>query len=766
MLSFLRFLGRVAWRLLGGTTRLLGLLTAAAVVSLLVALAYWPEPIRAKLEELAPIAPEFLMAPLPEPEPVKESHWLEQNWTGRQRYWFHHATQGTATLPVPYDFFLSLEQPRISLLDAGRLADIDYLRRFGFIDSPTSIDGAPTQDGVRRHAAYGYSPGSLADTNWPGESLANKDGLPVGFARLPGERDPETGKPYTAQLGFTCAACHTGHIRYNNVSIRFDGGPAMIDLGRLEKAVGLSIAYTLKLPLRLGRFTAAVRARGGDWKDRSDKEIEDELRRAFAQISLNLGWSGQVLRRSASKSLEEGFGRLDALNRIGNQVFFENLLPADAVDKVLAGAEPGGPRPDLIVPPELAPNFASLSAPVSFPPIWTTPWFSWAQYDASIANELVRNAGEALGVNAKINLIGKDNHYRSSVQMTNIYRFEDLLRGRMDGVRDRRAFAGLSAPKWSDAADKLKDQAWSIDQRLVDKGRELYRKHCVECHRGPVRDSDLTKTWPRDSFWDAANWMEMGDRSYYVVIEKRLSVMGTDPQQARVLTTRQVQLPAGLRLDPAAVLNEKYKCGLPATTGETVNFALALMAVVDLTIDKWFADDLQAKTPVPPDVAKRMRGPRDNCPNPNTFRVTTVGGQQRITTVPHYRARPLDGVWATAPYLHNGSVPTLFAMLSPQKERPTIFCVGSRRYDPKHVGLADDLVMDPDHDKIDSKDKLDKKLCPPGLTRFDARVLGNSNRGHSFEGTETDIDKLPLGVIGPAFSDQQRLELIEYLKTL
>jgi hypothetical protein len=57
-----------------------------------------------------------------------------------------------------------------------------------------------------------------------------------------------------------------------------------------------------------------------------------------------------------------------------------------------------------------------------------------------------------------------------------------------------------------------------------------------------------------------------------------------------------------------------------------------------------------------------------------------------LAIVPHYRARPLDGVWATAPCLHNGSVPTLQDMLTPQDERPKKFCVEA----PQPRILADD----------------------------------------------------------------------------
>ena len=718
---------------------------ACLALALLAAVSYAPDSVRAKLLALGGAA-NGLPPPLPDDATITERHWLEQNWTGRQRYWFHHASQGTATFPVPYDFFLSLEQPRVTLFDRGRLADIAYLRRFGFIDSPTSRDFASKAE------RYGYSRRGLADTQWPGDAPLNEDGLPVGFARLAGGIDPETGRPYPAQLGFTCAACHTGHIEYKNVSIRFDGGPAMIDLGRLEKATGLAILYTLELPFRLSRFANAVRARGGEWKDKSDAQIEQELRAALARIGLNLEWSVQVQRRFSWESLDEGFGRLDALNRIGNQVFFENLLPPEALTQAEPGTPNQGPR-GRVVPDYLAPNFARLDAPVSFPPIWGTPWFSWAQYDGSIFNELVRNAGEALGVNAKINMNGKSKSplFRSSVDMMNIYRFEEMLRGPMEGVHASRQFAGLTAPKWSDVADKFKgDAAWSIKADMVDRGRELYRAHCAECHRGPIRDGDLAKTWPTGSFWDAANWITVGDRQYYRVIEKPVAVMGTDPQQALVLTSRQVRLPPELGLDPIATLNAKSNCRLPAAAGPNANFGLALMAVVDRTIDQWFEDQRLAGKPIPPELEKQMRGPRRNCPNEQTFRVNTIDGRASITTVPHYRARPLDGVWATAPYLHNGSVPTLDDMLKPQDQRPARFCVGSRQFDPQKVGL-----------KAEPGDR-----CPSGLTEFDTRSLANSNRGHSFEGTERDVTKLPSGVIGPAFSDEQRRDLIEYLKTL
>jgi len=120
---------------------------------------------------------------------------------------------------------------------------------------------------------------------------------------------------------------------------------------------------------------------------------------------------------------------------------------------------------------------------------------------------------------------------------------------------------------------------------------------------------------------------------------------------------------------------------------------------------------------------------------------------------PHYRARPLDGVWATAPYLHNGSVPTLDDLLRPQADRPQVFCVGPVEFDPERVGLPVPVAT-----------KLTAAECEAGLTRFDVRQRGNSNLGHSFEGLADG--PRPLGVLGRQLLNRERSALIEYLKTL
>jgi hypothetical protein len=110
-----------------------------------------------------------------------------------------------------------------------------------------------------------------------------------------------------------------------------------------------------------------------------------------------------------------------------------------------------------------------------------------------------------------------------------------------------------------------------------------------------------------------------------------------------------------------------------------------------------------------------------------------------------YKPRPLEGVWATPPFLHNGSVPNLYQLLSPYKERSTKFYVGYREFDPKLVGYA---------------------IAPPkgykGGFWFDTTRPGNHNTGHLFD-SEAQKAGVP-GVIGRTFTTQQRLDIIEYLK--
>jgi mono/diheme cytochrome c family protein len=109
-----------------------------------------------------------------------------------------------------------------------------------------------------------------------------------------------------------------------------------------------------------------------------------------------------------------------------------------------------------------------------------------------------------------------------------------------------------------------------------------------------------------------------------------------------------------------------------------------------------------------------------------------------------YQAPPLDGLWATAPYFHNGSAPTVYHVLN-SKARPKRFTrsyrTGAEDYDParlgwkyREVGPADPALPARERRKV-----------------YDTTQPGRGNGGHTF---------------GDDLTDDERLAVIEYLKTL
>ncbi len=106
-----------------------------------------------------------------------------------------------------------------------------------------------------------------------------------------------------------------------------------------------------------------------------------------------------------------------------------------------------------------------------------------------------------------------------------------------------------------------------------------------------------------------------------------------------------------------------------------------------------------------------------------------------------YQAPPLDGVWASPPYFHNGSVPTLWGVLHPD-QRPVVWRRSFDGYDRDKVGL-----------QVESLTKIPKNVERPDQRRkyFDTRRFGKSNSGHNFPNELTDDEKA---------------EVLEYLKTL
>ena len=119
------------------------------------------------------------------------------------------------------------------------------------------------------------------------------------------------------------------------------------------------------------------------------------------------------------------------------------------------------------------------------------------------------------------------------------------------------------------------------------------------------------------------------------------------------------------------------------------------------------------------------------------------GEHTRVQPALGYIAPPLDGIWATAPYLHNGSVPTIDVLLDSTR-RPKYWTrsYDSRDYDEQGLGWRYTALK---HGKAGAANWEERKQI------YDTTLLGYSNQGHTF---------------GDALTDSERFAVLEYLKSL
>ena len=243
----------------------------------------------------------------------------------------------------------------------------------------------------------------------------------------------------------------------------------------------------------------------------------------------------------------------------------------------------------------------------------------------------------------------------------------------------------ITPPRWPDSFP-------AIDQARADSGRGLFSKYCAGCHETFSTDG-LMRTYKLFS----------------------LAEVGTDPMTA-INYERQVQL----------------------KDGSTAYFPDAALDLVTKVKTRAYQDlKLDAKTIAEWEQRSVRKGPQWD----PLFRAPLLQSERFADTKGRrvYRAKTLVGIWATAPFLHNGSVPTIYDLLTPAAERPVAFPTGQREYDPVKLGLQTDP----------SKFTLAPNLVP---FTFDTRLRGNWNSGHEWS-------------FYPTLTDDMRFAIVEFLKT-
>jgi mono/diheme cytochrome c family protein len=643
---------------------------------------------------------------IPKPEPLAETRYLDQGWgTARdspQRETYYYTPQGTSVKNLRYSWFVNLERP----WGRRRFADPEYLQGLGFI-----VDPAPTK--------------------------ANPDRLPVGFAR---HYDDTLNEDV---LDITCSACHTGQINITRggrtTGIRIDGGAAMhaftaVRIGHFAPVLLGSMTSTYVNPFKFDRFARKVLG-----EEAYEREGTHRLRQEFRKVLRDLMAQAGTERWRDLYPTEEGFGRTDALARIANTVFADKIDPA---------------------------NYRIGNAPVSYPYLWNIWKFDWVQYTASVSQPMARNVGEAMGVGAAVHFmdpygrpIGAAERYRTSVRLDDVQRIETTLQA-------------LRPPRWPE------DLLGAIDRAKAARGRVLFDRHCQGCH-GPHVAVDAIKK--RDAP------LKTSAEPLWLIEAKDIRDIGTDPQSALNFSTNELDL-SNAGLDPQTVrallrkqlveYQRRSAAAIPELEAEVQRLERQGAAGKDLLLrteealadakqsfDRYLTDERIQQSLDRLDLRRVTSGVglnilglviRDRYYTERAFspemRDCFEGfGMLDIPQVLQgYKPRPLEGVWATPPFLHNGSVPNLYELLSPAYERSRTFVVGRREFDPRKVGY------------------VTEGLSKSGFV-FDTRLPGNMNTGHEFRAGYVPFDEqrpelIQFGVIGPELTPDERWEIIEYLK--
>ena len=341
-------------------------------------------------------------------------------------------------------------------------------------------------------------------------------------------------------------------------------------------------------------------------------------------------------------------------------------------------------------------NFAVADAPVSYPFLWNAHFQDKVQWNGAVPNGLYigalgRNSGEVLGVFADFQ------PHPGLLPHTILYNANSIDFEGLQTLEEK--VAKLQPPKWPKAL-------FGYDEALAKQGEQVYRdEHCGQCH-----DAGPSATVP-------------GARRTLI------QAVGTDPRMAANAAR---QSDTGLYRG-ATMLPSLQPFGARAPTGEVLR--TSVLAVVGDHFIRGALDPNNA-------INRAVRG--DGHSNYSQKDILKLLNSQLATAYDQayptangaaYEARSLQGIWATAPYLHNGSVASLWELLTPPAQRRASFAVGSRQFDPKNVGF------DADH----------SPLPGPGGTFTVNAANGNGNGGHPY-GTELPPDK--------------RWALIEYLKGL
>jgi hypothetical protein len=608
-----------------------------------------------------------------------------QGWNQSQMRDWYELSQGSRL--VPWDWLYALE----------------------------NLDGTPF---FTRSAVSGLGYTYLSD---------KPDSLPVGFIR-----DYDQKNKSKSWLGFNCSACHTAKLKSGATEILIHGGQSMADFQTFTTGLISAVANLTKNDSAFDAFAYQVIGTN------SDKTKSDRLKSELAEW---LAFRNRV--NETGNSSHWGRGRADAVGII--------LATTAAVVA------------DPTIPTDEQEPLPASNAPVSYPFVWNANQQARLQHNGVVDNgvdfgvvkvakigALIRNWTEALGVFADVKLDAKGEKVVTSIRLDNLLKIEQAL-------------AGLQSPRWPEAFGEL-------DLQRSARGQLLYKENCASCH-GILDAKDTKTTLP---LIEQPSAQTSGDPKGFVYLQPLFSKTTRPSDFDKSINP----LPEFIGTDPGMACNALLHTvpsgqfeGKKNVTGFLPSFSnrpfadhavttdlLRVLIQRDILAKK--VDTLQVIAENQIDAASKRvgsfvlvglnsvfggQGATDDPLGPLReqlkYCVDIVARARALapdTPLPVYKARPLNGIWATAPYLHNGSVPTLYDLLLPQNDRPKSYGYFDGEMDLVKGGLKDASA--------NSQAYIFRTFDDEGTV-----ITGNWNGGHEY---------------GAGITHDERLDLVEYLKGL
>jgi len=409
-----------------------------------------------------------------------------------------------------------------------------------------------------------------------------------------------------AFLGLTCAACHTHTIEHEDKTFLIDGAPTLANFVGFFDEIVDALDVTYRDNAKFERFARNVLA--DKYTPGSAAKLRDEL----------LTYAVATAERKEVNALPghypedfTSYGRLDAFTNI------ENAGTAFALG--------------------MLDNRNPAIAPVSYPFLWGTHQSDVVQWNGSAPNKpravgpMVRNAGEVVGVFGGLEIKPRKNRlFGLKHKYTATLDFEGL--GRLEGF-----VAKLKAPAWDDANSNLP----RVDPDAVARGMVHFQEYCQSCHE-----------------------VILPNEQYDTYDAKMVSVeeLGTDAVTAWAA--------AHNRASSGLLAGEKAQIIAGEVMGDTVtSIVVPVNGVVGLVLANPIAALEGIKITAKEDRVKHQQSidtyinGRDDILEKKAAAhggkawVMKDGKRVRNLEGLKYKARPLNGIWATAPYLHHGPLP-------------------------------------------------------------------------------------------------------------